>query len=105
VKDNQRAINIVHACVVLHNFLLEEGDEWINRNQLVEQPVIGDGGQVDDNQGRPGQGVAFCNSIMGPALAAGRGPHGIITYDQQQQRQCQMQQQQQQQQWEQQQQH
>lgn len=93
MKDNQRAIDIVHACVVLHNFLLEEGDEWINRNQLIEQPAVGDGGQINDNQGEPGQGVEFRNAITGPALAAGRGPRGIITYDQQQLRRRQMQQQ------------
>ncbi|KAG0091621.1 hypothetical protein BGZ93_008759, partial [Podila epicladia] len=66
--------------------------------QLVEQPVIGDGGQVDDSKGRPDQGLAFRNLVMGPAPAAGRGSCGIIAYAQQQQRRRQMQQQQQEQQ-------
>lgn len=93
-KDHQRAIDIAHACVILHNLLLEDGDEWDYRDQLIEQPDIGIGGHVEDGAV---QGVAFRNAIMGSALAAGRGPRGIITYDQHQQRQRQLQMQQRQQ--------
>lgn len=60
---------------------------------MVEQPEVRVGSSVDENQNHAVQGVAFRNAIMGPALAASRGPRGIMTYDQLQQRRRQLQQQ------------
>jgi hypothetical protein len=82
-EDYKRAIDIMEACAVLHNFLLEEGDNWADGDHHTEEATpLTLGLSFSGTQQAFNAGADFRNGLMAPVLAAGRSPYGILTYEQ-----------------------
>lgn len=78
----------MEACAVLHNFLLEEGDNWADGDHHTEEATpLRLGLSFTGTQQAFNAGADFRNGLMAPVLAAGRSPYGILTYEQQRQQQ------------------
>ncbi|KAF9216719.1 hypothetical protein BGZ59_008440 [Podila verticillata] len=85
-QDSTRAIDWIHGCIILHNFLIEENDvtEFTDLFclQHVGDQVPGNpqyAFDVEENQ----SGLLFRQRVMENVLHAGRGPTGIITHERQ----------------------
>ncbi|KAF9315031.1 hypothetical protein BG006_003843, partial [Podila minutissima] len=87
--DHACAMNTIHACIILHNFLHEERDvleEYLHSEDTEDNEDMYHNPQNPASPpGPPLDGPAFCQSLMTRAIEAGYSEHGIFTYEQQQQ--------------------
>ncbi|KFH68198.1 hypothetical protein MVEG_05017 [Podila verticillata NRRL 6337] len=87
-EDLLRAVDWIHACIILHNFLIDENDLaemsdlWCMQHIGNQSPGTP---QYEDGCEEHRAGLLFRQRVMENVLRAGRGPTGIVTYEQQHQ--------------------
>lgn len=75
------AIDWIHVCVILHNFLLEEDDDFPEQAWHQEEVHIPSGNPWYENKEvELAAGQEFRHSVMEDVLEAGHGPRGVISW-------------------------